>query len=104
MGQRPSRLDPRVPVVGNSCDPKRLTRATQPNRGDHGFGNPDATVFADKCLWLPTLTRLSVTEIDAGEGSWVQTVSGGSHGFSGPLGIAFDGTPLGDEPGPRRGD
>ena len=34
----------------------------------------------------------SVTELDASNGLWVQTLSGGSYGFDGPEGIAFDGT------------
>ena len=34
----------------------------------------------------------SVTELNAANGSWVRTLSGGSYGFSSPEGIAADGT------------
>jgi hypothetical protein len=34
----------------------------------------------------------SVTELDASNGDWVQTLSGSSYGFSDPAAIAFDGT------------
>ncbi len=36
----------------------------------------------------------SVTEFNASNGSWVQTLSGGSYGFNGPGDVAFDGTHL----------
>ena len=35
-----------------------------------------------------------MTELNASDGSWVQTLAGGSYGFQDPLGIAFDGTDL----------
>jgi DNA-binding beta-propeller fold protein YncE len=34
----------------------------------------------------------TVTELNASNGAFVQTVSGGSYGFNYPDGIAFDGT------------
>jgi hypothetical protein len=33
-----------------------------------------------------------VTELNASDGSWVQTLSGGSYGFSNPLAVAVDGS------------
>jgi hypothetical protein len=35
-----------------------------------------------------------VTELNASDGSWVKTLSGGFYGLSNPIGIAFDGTHL----------
>jgi DNA-binding beta-propeller fold protein YncE len=35
-----------------------------------------------------------VTEFNSSDGGWVRTVRAGSYGFSGPLGIAFDGSHL----------
>lgn len=32
-----------------------------------------------------------MTELDSSDGSWLQTLSGGSYGFNHPAGIAFDG-------------
>jgi DNA-binding beta-propeller fold protein YncE len=43
-------------------------------------------------IWVANLGNNSVTELNAGDGSWVQTFSGGSYGLSGPEGVAFDGT------------
>lgn len=36
----------------------------------------------------------SVTELDASDGTWISTLSGGSYGFSEPYGIGFDGTDI----------
>jgi hypothetical protein len=33
-----------------------------------------------------------VTELNAQDGSWVRTLSGGSYGFNNPFGVAFDGS------------
>ncbi len=55
---------------------------------------PPLNRVADNRVWIPNWTKNSVTEINASDGSWVQTLSGGSYGFEGPIGIAFDGTHL----------
>ena len=39
----------------------------------------------------PTGYGDSVTELNASDGSWVQTLSGGSYGFNAPYAIAVDG-------------
>ncbi len=51
-------------------------------------------MVADDRIWVPNYTKPSVTEINASDGSWVQTLSGGSYGFVFPLAIVFDGTHL----------
>ena len=40
-------------------------------------------------LWVANAYGPSVTEINASDGSWVRTVSGGSYGFGNPNGIVF---------------
>ena len=45
-------------------------------------------------MWVANQGGNSVTEINASDGSFVQTLSGGSYGFGDPLDLAFDGTHL----------
>ena len=45
-------------------------------------------------LWVENQNGDSVTELDASNGSWVQTLSGGAYGFDVPVAIAFDGSHL----------
>ena len=59
--------------------------------GSYGFGNPDAIAVSGGHVWVASLSG-SVTELNAGNGSWIRTLSGGSYGFSSPEGIATDGT------------
>jgi hypothetical protein len=43
-------------------------------------------------IWVANYGGASVTELNASNGSWVQTLSGGSYGFNAPVAVAFDGT------------
>lgn len=45
-------------------------------------------------LWVTNSNGNSVTELNASNGNWVQTLSGGSYAFRAPSAIAFDGTHL----------
>ena len=60
----------------------------------YGFNGPDGIAFDGTHLWVTNVDGASVTEFNASDGSWVQTLSGGSYGFYSPYGIAFDGTHL----------
>ena len=59
--------------------------------GSYGFATRMAWPSTAPTSGSPTHGN-SVTEINASDGSWVQTLSGGSYGFNGPYGVAFDGT------------
>jgi DNA-binding beta-propeller fold protein YncE len=59
-----------------------------------GAGSYDAIAFDGTHLWVTNYGGSSVTELNASDGSWVRTVSGGSYGFSAPDAIAFDGAHL----------
>ena len=43
-------------------------------------------------VWVANSSGDSVTELNASDGSWVRTLSGGSYRFNNPLAIAVDGT------------
>ena len=43
-------------------------------------------------VWVANNQGDSVTELNASDGSWVQTLSGGSYGFNAPYAIAVDST------------
>ena len=60
--------------------------------GSYGFDVPEAISFDGAHIWVTNWSGNSVTELDASDGAWVQTLSGGSYGFDQPNGIAFDGT------------
>ena len=55
---------------------------------------PYGLAFDGTHLWVANYSGNSLTELNASDGSWVRTLSGGSYGFNGPLGVAFDGTHL----------
>jgi DNA-binding beta-propeller fold protein YncE len=48
--------------------------------------------FDGSHIWVTNNNDTSVTELNASDGSWVQTLSGGSYGFNNPFGVAFDGS------------
>ena len=54
--------------------------------------NPTAIAFDGSHIWVANDLGSSVTVLNAGDGSWVQTLSGGSYGFDYPFGVAFDGS------------
>ena len=58
--------------------------------GEHLRG----VAFDGTHLWVTNQNGSSVTELNASNGSWVRTLSGGSYGFNHPEGVAFDGTHL----------
>ncbi|MEW6337810.1 MAG: hypothetical protein AB1625_10490, partial [Acidobacteriota bacterium] len=60
--------------------------------GSYGFNDPWGVAFDGTHIWVTNYDADSVTEINASNGAWVQTLSGGSYGFNHPCGIAFDGT------------
>ena len=48
--------------------------------------------FDGSHIWVANHGGNSVTELNASDGSWVRTLSGGSYGFNRPYGVAFDGS------------
>ena len=64
------------------------------SRGTPGFGDPVAIADDGTHLWVANLgtgDNPSVTELNASNGGWVQTMSGGEDQFGGPNAIASDG-------------
>ena len=45
-------------------------------------------------VWVANRTGASLTELNAGDGNLVRTLSGGLYHFDGPAGIAVDGSQL----------
>jgi hypothetical protein len=60
--------------------------------GAYGFNEPYGVAFDGSHIWVTNSNGNSVTELNASDGSLVQTLSGGSYGFNGPEGVAFDGS------------
>jgi hypothetical protein len=58
----------------------------------YGFNYPYAIAADANHVWVANDSGNSVTELDAGNGSWVQTLSGGSYRFKNSGGIIDDGT------------
>jgi DNA-binding beta-propeller fold protein YncE len=74
-----------APVV-----PVRLAGVFSASR--YGFDLPYEIAVDSKHVWVTNGNGNSVTELDAGTGAWVRTLSGGRYGFSEPVGIVDDGT------------
>ena len=58
----------------------------------YGFNLPYEIAVDSKHVWVTNGNSNSITELDAGSGAWVRTLSGGRYGFSEPVGIVDDGT------------
>jgi hypothetical protein len=88
-GHDRGRADPRhVPRPGSRC-------STCPARGRRGRTaswqfNESAALAADTAhIWVANLDGASLTELNAGNGPWVATLSGGSYRFNKPAAIAL---------------
>jgi hypothetical protein len=65
-----------------SCNLVTLcTWGTNFSGGSYGFNDPNAIAFDGTHLWVTNDLGSSVTELNASDGSWVRTVSGGSYGL-----------------------
>lgn len=62
--------------------------------GHYGFSDPVAIAVSGAELWVVNEDGNSVTELNASNGHWVQTLSGASYGFNRPDAIVADGTRL----------
>jgi hypothetical protein len=60
--------------------------------GSYGFSNPHGVAVGQGHVWVTDYSGNSVTELNASDGSWMQTISGGRYAFKGPGGIVDDGT------------
>ncbi len=56
--------------------------------GSYGFNGPGAIQVAGAHIWVANTSGNSVTEMNAGSGSWLRTLSGSSYGFNTPDAIA----------------
>ncbi len=65
-----------------------FTNAVNPS---YDFAGPDSLAFDGAHIWVVNNEGLSVTEINASDGSFVRNLSGGSYNFNAPQGIVFDG-------------
>ena len=63
-------------------------------QGSYGFDYPLGIAFDGTHLWVDNYGGNFVTERDASDGTWVQTLLGVSYGFNYPFGVAFDGSHL----------
>lgn len=64
------------------------------NADEYGFNLPDGIAFDGTHMWVTNYLTSTVTEFNAADGKWIQTLRGGSYGFDRPIGIAFDGSHL----------
>jgi outer membrane protein assembly factor BamB len=69
--------------------------------GNYGFSVPNGIVADGTRVWVANQggsatgnPGASVTELNAGDGTWVRTLKGGNYGLNWPQGIAVDGTHL----------
>lgn len=60
--------------------------------GSYGFNYPVGIAFDGTHIWVTNYAGSSVTELDASDGAWVQTLTANNYGFDYPWGIAFDGS------------
>ncbi len=58
----------------------------------YGFSDPCRIAVDGAHVWVTNYGSDSVTELNASDGSWVQTLAAANYGFSAPGGIAVDGT------------
>ena len=65
-----------------------FTNAVNPS---YDFAGPDSLAFDGAHIWVVNNEGLSVTEINATDGSFVRNLSGGSYNFNAPQSIVFDG-------------
>jgi DNA-binding beta-propeller fold protein YncE len=66
--------------------------ATVYSGNPYHFSNPSSIAFDGTHVWVANWGGNSVTELDASNGAWDQTLSAGSYGFDGLRTIAFGGT------------
>jgi len=64
---------------------------TRLSGSSYQFDGPEAIAYDGSHLWITNASGNSVTEINATDGSWVNTLSGGNYGFDVPVGITYDG-------------
>jgi DNA-binding beta-propeller fold protein YncE len=79
-----------APAPAASAVPVKLAGVFSATR--YGFDLPYEIAVDSKHVWVTNGNGNSVTELDAGSGAWVRTLSGGGYGFSEPVGIVDDGT------------
>ncbi len=70
------------------------TKAATITITSYGFDEPTGMAFDGSHLWVTNGIEDTVTEVNANDGSLVQTLSGGSYGFAGVSDIVFDGLHL----------
>jgi hypothetical protein len=67
--------------------------------GSYGFSCPNSIAFDGSHLWVPNTNNcpyyasssFSLTELNASDGSWVQTISGETFSFYEPSSVAYEG-------------
>jgi len=64
------------------------------NADEYGFSLPVGIAFDGTDMWVTNNYTSTVTEFNASNGAWIQTLRNGPYGFKHPTGIAFDGTHL----------
>jgi serine/threonine protein kinase/cold shock CspA family protein len=60
--------------------------------GNYKFDQPEAIAADSTHVWVANNSDNSVTELNASNGTWIQTLSGSKYQFNDPTGIADDGT------------
>jgi YVTN family beta-propeller protein len=64
---------------------------TNVSNPSYDFNEPTALAFDGQHIWVVNNGGLSVTELNASDGTFVRNLSGGSYNFNAPHSIAFDG-------------
>jgi hypothetical protein len=61
------------------------------SNAEYGFTTPTDIAVRGGDVWVTNIYGNSVTELNASNGDWIQTIGGSSYGFNQPSGIADDG-------------
>jgi hypothetical protein len=72
-------------------DADQVASFTNDLNPSYDFEGPSALAFDGQHIWVVNNEGLSVTELNASDGSFVRNLSGGSYNFNAPFSIAFDG-------------
>ncbi len=72
-----------TPSAPAALGPVRLAGVYSASR--YGFDLPYDVAVDRGRVWVPNADGSSVTELDAGNGSWITTLAGSDYGFNGPV-------------------
>jgi len=85
-GTRPATPSPTAPA-----GPPRVSLAGVYSASQYGFNLPYEVAAYDNDVWVTNGDGNSVTELNASNGDWIQTLGGSAYGFDQPIGILDDG-------------